>query len=58
MLFCAISVAHADYLKFTKHYEDDVYEFMNFLKKPFLPERFKSLEFFQKSVIILYFILI
>nr|XP_022326877.1 uncharacterized protein LOC111126484 [Crassostrea virginica] len=49
LLFCAISVAHADYLKFTKHYEDDVYEFMNFLKKPFLPERFKSLEFFQKS---------
>ena len=58
LLFCAISLTHADYLKFTKHYEDDVYEFMNFLKKPFLPERFKSLEFFQKAVIIFYFILI
>lgn len=50
-LLCAFSITHAEYLKFTKHYEDDVYEFINFLKKPFLPERFKTLEFFQKAVI-------
>lgn len=50
-LLCAFSITQAEYLKFTKHYEDDVYEFINFLKKPFLPERFKTLEFFQKAVI-------
>ncbi|XP_052672714.1 uncharacterized protein LOC128155172 [Crassostrea angulata] len=48
-LLCAFSITQAEYLKFTKHYEDDVYEFINFLKKPFLPERFKTLEFFQKA---------
>lgn len=48
-LLCTFSITQAEYLKFTKHYEDDVYEFINFLKKPFLPERFKTLEFFQKA---------
>lgn len=47
-LLC-ISFANAEYLKYQKHYEDDVSEFLNFLKKPFLPERFKSLDFFHKA---------
>ncbi|XP_048775551.2 uncharacterized protein LOC125680151 [Ostrea edulis] len=42
-LLC-LSIADAEYLKFKANYEDDVKELINFLKKPFLPERFKSSE--------------